>query len=169
MQWHQLDCMQTICTSLQTDSHTHHSIFTDRMLFLMPMNSVKALKALNGLHVKWLLYRRVYMCVVSVAVVCIIVMICNETSVRRLFAVITVAAAACRWRGAKSILTDGLQQFAVDQPCRCWKPPWSDSDIHAHTHTCLFNGPFSGTTQVSRYQKGETSLDFTEARDSEWQ
>ena len=32
-----------------------------------------------------------------------------------------------------------------------------------------FNGPFSGTTQVSRYQKGETNLDFTEARDSEWQ
>ena len=32
-----------------------------------------------------------------------------------------------------------------------------------------FNGPFSGTTQVSQYQKGKTSLDFTEARDSEWQ
>jgi len=31
-----------------------------------------------------------------------------------------------------------------------------------------FNGPLSGTTQVSRYQKGETDLDFTEARDSEW-
>ena len=31
------------------------------------------------------------------------------------------------------------------------------------------NGPFSGTTQVGRYQKGKTSLDFTEARDSEWQ
>jgi len=27
----------------------------------------------------------------------------------------------------------------------------------------------SGTTQVSRYQKGETNPDFTEARDSEWQ
>jgi len=25
------------------------------------------------------------------------------------------------------------------------------------------------TTRVSQYQKGETSLDFTEARDSEWQ
>ena len=24
-------------------------------------------------------------------------------------------------------------------------------------------------TQVSRYQKGKTNLDFTEARDSEWQ
>jgi len=38
---------------------------------------------------------------------------------------------------------------------------------HAHTHT--FNGLLSGTTRVSRYQKGKTNLDFTEARDSEWQ
>jgi len=29
--------------------------------------------------------------------------------------------------------------------------------------------PFSGTTQVSRYQKGKTNLDFTGARHSEWQ
>ena len=42
-------------------------------------------------------------------------------------------------------------------------------EIKAHTDTHLFNGPFSGTTQVSRYQKGKTNLDFTEARDSEWQ
>jgi len=27
----------------------------------------------------------------------------------------------------------------------------------------------SETTQLSRYQKGRTNLDFTEARDSEWQ
>jgi len=27
----------------------------------------------------------------------------------------------------------------------------------------------SGTTQVSRYQKGKTKLDFSEAKDSEWQ
>ena len=32
-----------------------------------------------------------------------------------------------------------------------------------------FNGPLSGTTRVSQYQKGKTSVDFTEARDSEWQ
>ena len=38
-----------------------------------------------------------------------------------------------------------------------------------HTHTRAFNGPLSGTTQVSRYQKGKTNLDFTGARDSEWQ
>jgi len=41
--------------------------------------------------------------------------------------------------------------------------------MHAHTHTHLFNGPLSRTTQVSWYQKGKTNLDFTEARDSEWQ
>ena len=40
---------------------------------------------------------------------------------------------------------------------------------HTHTHTHPFNGPFSGTTQVSRYHKSKTNLDFTEARDSEWQ
>jgi len=39
---------------------------------------------------------------------------------------------------------------------------------HARTHAHTFNGPLSGTTQVSRYQKGKTDLDFTEARDSEW-
>ena len=35
--------------------------------------------------------------------------------------------------------------------------------LHTHTRS------FSGTTRVSRYQKGKTNLDFTEARDSEWQ
>ena len=41
---------------------------------------------------------------------------------------------------------------------------------HPHTYyTPPFNGPFSGTTRVSRYQKSKTNLDFTEAKDSEWQ
>ena len=40
---------------------------------------------------------------------------------------------------------------------------------HRHTHTHSFNCLLSGTTTVSRYQKGKTNLDFTEARDSEWQ
>ena len=46
----------------------------------------------------------------------------------------------------------------------------SDAERACYTHT-PFNGPFSGTTQVSRYwyQKGKTNLDFSEARDSEWQ
>ena len=32
--------------------------------------------------------------------------------------------------------------------------------VVANTHTHPFNGPFSGTTQVSRYQKGKTNLDL---------
>jgi len=40
---------------------------------------------------------------------------------------------------------------------------------HAHTHAHTFNGPYSGTTRVSWYHKGKMNLDFTEARDSEWQ
>ena len=40
----------------------------------------------------------------------------------------------------------------------------SNKHTHTHTHT-----QFSWTNQVSRYQKGKTDLDFTEARDSEWQ
>ena len=40
--------------------------------------------------------------------------------------------------------------------------------VATHSHTCL-NGPLSRTTRVSQYQKGKTNLDFTEARDSEWQ
>ena len=35
-----------------------------------------------------------------------------------------------------------------------------------NTHTHTFNGLLSGTTQVSRYQKGKTNLNFTGARDS---
>jgi len=62
----------------------------------------------------------------------------------------------------------------------CWM-----SHTHAHTHTRLtglprlagtrnihtqpFHGPFSRTTRVSRYQKVKTNLDFTEARNNEWQ
>ena len=41
--------------------------------------------------------------------------------------------------------------------------------LTTHTHTHTFNDPLSGTTQVSRHQKGKTNLVFTEARDSEWQ
>jgi len=45
---------------------------------------------------------------------------------------------------------------------------YADNKTHTHTDTHL-TALFSGTTQVSQYQKGRTNLDFTEARDSEWQ
>jgi len=49
-----------------------------------------------------------------------------------------------------------------------------DADLHMAqlmplplTVSCFSKIPFSGTTRVSRYQKGKTILDFTEARDNE--
>ena len=50
---------------------------------------------------------------------------------------------------------------------RCRRVQLTESD--RVTHTQPFNGPLSETNRVSRYQKGKTNLDFTEARDSEWQ
>jgi len=45
---------------------------------------------------------------------------------------------------------------------------WYDA-VLIDEHTQPFNSPLFRTTQVSRYQKGKTNLDFTSARDSEWQ
>ena len=68
------------------------------------------------------------------------------------------------------------------QPGQCCSHDWKRSPVACNpycqyykceypecTHTHTFNSPLSGTTRVSRYQKGKTNLDFTEARDSEWQ
>ena len=57
-----------------------------------------------------------------------------------------------------------VSAFACDPADAANTPP---SLVYIHTHT--FNGPFSVTTRMSQYQKGKISLDFTEARDSEWQ
>ena len=39
----------------------------------------------------------------------------------------------------------------------------------SHTHTRPFNGPFLGLPRWAGTRKVKTNLDFTEARDSEWQ
>jgi len=83
------------------------------------------------------------------------------------------------------------QQLSYQQPTTCWLSPAEAEQTSqllaaAPTHTVIpaesrctefmhtphthpFNGPLSRTTRVSRYQKGKTNLDFSEARDSEWQ
>jgi len=50
-----------------------------------------------------------------------------------------------------------------------WQVRQFNVEIATNTHTHPFNGPLSGTTRVSRYQKGKTNRDFTEGRNSEWQ
>ena len=42
---------------------------------------------------------------------------------------------------------------------------YTHTHTHTHKHTHQHNGPLSGTSTVSRYQKGKTNLDFTEARE----
>jgi len=53
MQWHQLDHMQTICTSLQTDSHNNTASLNFYRPDALPdaQSTVKALKA-NGFKLK---------------------------------------------------------------------------------------------------------------------
>jgi len=53
MQWHQLDHMQTICTSLQTNNHinTLILIFTGRMLFLTPNQQCRSTEGRFALHI----------------------------------------------------------------------------------------------------------------------
>jgi len=76
-----------------------------------------------------------------------------------------VRSGGCR----RSFCEGGLG--AVPQRGAGGRPPDGSParNTHTHTHTHPFNGPFSGTTRVSWYQKGKTNLDFIEARDSEWQ
>ena len=72
-------------------------------------------------------------------------------------------------------LTVGHATSYFDNFCRDWNLLFLIVLVLIHcinctnTHTQPFNGPFSRTTQASWYQKGKTNLDFTEARDSEWQ
>ena len=68
-----------------------------------------------------------------------------------------------------------LRQLRTALPWRTDSCSFLVAHTHAHTHTHTrthahpFNGPLSWTTRVNRYKKGKTNLDFTEARDSEWQ
>jgi len=45
---------------------------------------------------------------------------------------------------------------------KCDYDDYFDGSCERCTHP--FNGPLSGTTRVSRYQKGKTNVDFAEAR-----
>ena len=88
----------------------------------------------------------------------------------------TLTEPLCRSKDASAFL-NGVGVLGVMTDFR--NTGVSDSDLtwlslthslsYSHTHTHPFNGPFPGTTRVSRYQKGKTNLDFTELTDNEWQ
>ena len=69
-------------------------------------------------------------------------------------------------RQLKTLLFQSTGKQSDDYFVKCHQSPSRWGNI---AHTRPFNGPFSGTnTRVSRYEKGKTNLNFTEARDSEW-
>ena len=89
----------------------------------------------------------------------------------------TVSGSGIRWAICKSAprsrqLTTPAPHHSVfyrPDALPAAQPTASKHWRHNCRYTHPFNGPFSGTTRVGRYQKGKTKLDFTEARDSEWQ
>ena len=59
-------------------------------------------------------------------------------------------------------------QLNHDKPTDSKQPTVTISQC-TYIATHPLNSPLSRTTQMSWYQKGKTNLDFTGARDSEWQ
>ena len=93
----------------------------------------------------------------------------ERTPVRGPAAAAASAGTAAELMGGDARGTDGNTPTNTHRRTSPTAPPDTCTQSHTHTHTHTFNGPLSGTTRVSRYQKGNTNLDFTEARDSEWQ
>jgi len=83
-----------------------------------------------------------------------------------------VAVAQVAARGYVLERRDELEQLRADTDSEADELRRLETRVSPQLASVLahpFNGPFSGTTRVSRCQKGRTNLDYTEARDSEWQ
>ena len=88
------------------------------------------------------------------------------------------------WQWSTAVLRRSTSTYDTGLHCRRWENTpcfWCQTyscrscrsflrtDLETRQETHSFNGCSSGTTRVSRYQKGKANLDFTKARDSEWQ
>ena len=82
---------------------------------------------------------------------------------------LTSTAASCHGATTAKLVISQFNSFRPITPHTTFTTHSCGLLVANNTHTHTFNGSFSGTTQVSRYQKGKTNLDITEARDSEWQ
>jgi len=69
-------------------------------------------------------------------------------------------------RFAGGICSPGVLDFTSSTAAYTSHSTFTSKYVIKYTHIQTFNGPFFRTTKVSRYQKGKTNLDFTEARDS---
>ena len=163
-QWHQLDNMQTICTSLQTDKHTNTSLLN----FYRPY-------ALHDTHTHTHPFN--HPCAFSDLTLLVGQQeghpACKNWQVTCWHGYLLEARCTLAYGPANAGATYCL---LLQQKSRLVLPFWKQhTDPHTHTHTRThththpFNDPFSGPTQVSRYQKGKANLDFTEVRDCDWQ
>jgi len=91
---------------------------------------------------------------------------CLQTALMTLNVLQQQAAAFCQ---PNKITHFSLSVDAWHQAAHTAISTHTHTHAHTHTHTHTFNGPLTRTTRVSWYQKGKTNLDFTAARDSEWQ
>jgi len=83
--------------------------------------------------------------------------------IRQQLCVPTPANLYCMHRMSTSVISrDRWRVISQRQQHRAW-----DKNSFAESHLCIISNEV--TTRVSRYQKGKTNLDFTEARYSEWQ
>ena len=81
-----------------------------------------------------------------------------------------------RWKANRQVCkTKTAARFFISKTEMSWRRrmswksiPFSHSVLSLLTHTRL-TALCPGQTRVSRYQKGKTNLDFTEAGNSEWQ
>ena len=141
MQWHQLDHMQTICTSLQTDNHTNTSLLN----FYEPDASPDAQHTVSKHWTNYFLVLQYFICYMQNNT-----LLTYRDFLRVDGSVLPSTKELLNSKGRRQ--TDFIPANQANQ---------------THTHPC--NGHFSGTMQVSQYQKSKTNLDFTEARDSELQ
>ena len=103
---------------------------------------------------------------------CPLVKTAHEYSVCIDVSVSVVAVAQVAARGYVLERRDELEQLRADTDSEADELRRLETRVSPQLASVLahpFNGPFSGTTRVSRYQKGRTNLEFAEARDSEWQ
>ena len=134
-------CKQSAANSGQTTTPTsRHSIFLQAgCSSWRPTNSIKALKA-NSVNTKWQIN---WLFSSSIRECCVGAFLARSS-----------------WRRGEPCTIQFTLHYNVQT---------ISLNSHTHTHTHPLNGPLSGTTQVNRYHKGKTNLNFTEARDSEWQ
>jgi len=129
----------------------HHSIFTGWMLFLTPNQQCQSTGGKTTANFSDYLSHR------------------HHRSVN-FFLTTCTSAEQCDYRYTRTAgQTDGkhIAHMTADADITMAKLYSTTPNHKLHIHP--FNGLLSRTTRVSRYQKGKTNLDFTEARDSEWQ